>query len=97
MPNEGSKYPKHDGVLCYGEDLSEHENLNQINLSYLIKAYKNSIDKKIFFNDFFTNLAGTKALRMQIESGISEKEIKETWVDGLKKFRTVRAKYLIYE
>nr|WP_321230329.1 DUF1343 domain-containing protein [uncultured Psychroserpens sp.] len=97
MPNEGAKYPKHDGVLCYGEDLSEHKNLNQIDLSYLIKAYKNSIDKKIFFNDFFTNLAGTKALRMQIESGVSEKEIRETWADGLKKFRTVRAKYLIYE
>ncbi|MFD2915892.1 exo-beta-N-acetylmuramidase NamZ family protein [Psychroserpens luteus] len=97
MPNEGAKYPKHDGILCYGEDLSERKNLNQIDLSYLIKAYKNSIDKKIFFNDFFTNLAGTKALRMQIESGVSEKEIKETWVDGLKKFRTVRAQYLIYE
>lgn len=97
MPNDGSKYPKHDGVLCYGEDLSAHKNLKQIDLSYLIKAYENSIDKNVFFNDFFTNLAGTKALRLQIESGVSEDEIKETWADGLKEFETIRSKYLIYE
>ncbi|MEM5565376.1 DUF1343 domain-containing protein [Psychroserpens sp. AS72] len=96
MPNEGSKHPKHDGVLCYGEDLSEHKNLNQIDLSYLINAYKNSIDKTVFFNDYFTKLAGTKALRMQIESGVSEKEIKDTWADGLKRYKQTRAKYLIY-
>ena len=97
MPNEGSKYPKHDGVLCYGEDLSARDNLNQIDLSYLIKAYQNSIDKTVFFNDYFTTLAGTKALRLQIESGLSEKEIKETWADGLKRFNQTRSKYLIYD
>ncbi|WP_040278831.1 exo-beta-N-acetylmuramidase NamZ family protein [Psychroserpens damuponensis] len=97
MPNEGAKYPKHDGVLCYGEDLSKGENLNQIDLSYLINAYQNSIDKKVFFNDFFSKLAGTKALRLQIESGVSEKEIRETWADGLENFRSKRDKYLLYE
>ena len=30
MPNEGAKYPKHDGVLCYGEDLSNRAQLNQL-------------------------------------------------------------------
>jgi len=97
MPNEGAKYPKHDGMLCYGEDLSERDTLNALDLSYLIKAYQNSIDKKIFFNDFFTKLAGTKVLQMQIESGISEEDIRVTWTDGLKEFRTMRAQYLIYE
>nr|WP_321224899.1 DUF1343 domain-containing protein [uncultured Psychroserpens sp.] len=97
MPNEGAKYPKHDGVLCYGEDLTKRENLKQIDLSYLIKAYQNSIDKKVFFNDFFTKLAGTKALRMQIEAGVSEKEIRETWADGLLQFKHKRDKYLIYK
>ena len=97
MPNEGAKYPKHDGMFCYGEDLSTHETLNQLDLSYLIKAYQNSIDKKVFFNTFFTNLAGTKALQLQIESGISERSIRATWADGLQKFGTMRAQYLIYE
>ncbi|WP_028871046.1 exo-beta-N-acetylmuramidase NamZ family protein [Psychroserpens burtonensis] len=97
MPNDGSKYPKHDGVLCYGEDLSTRKDLNQLDLSYLIKAYQNSIDKKVFFNTFFTNLAGTKALQIQIESGVSEQEIRETWADGLNTFKKVRGMYLIYE
>ncbi|MFT5628745.1 MAG: hypothetical protein ACJA1H_002973 [Glaciecola sp.] len=97
MSNEGAKYPKHDGMLCYGEDLSERDTLNALDLSYLIKAYQNSIDKKIFFNDFFTKLAGTKALRMQIESGVSEQEIRETWADGLSTFKKIRVAYLLYE
>lgn len=96
-PNEGAKYPKHDGVLCYGEDLSELENLNQIDLSYVIRAYQNSIDKKVFFNDYFTTLAGTKNLQQQIESGSSEEDIRETWAKGLSEFMKTRAKYLMYE
>ncbi|WP_299336946.1 DUF1343 domain-containing protein [uncultured Psychroserpens sp.] len=96
-PNTGAKYPKHDGVLCYGEDLSEIDTLSQIDLSYLIKAYQNSIDKKVFFIDYFTTLAGTKALQQQIENGISEQEIRESWAEGLSAFKATRAKYLIYK
>ena len=83
MPNEGAKYPKHDNVLCYGEDLSEREHLERLDLSYLIKAYQNSIDQPKFFNDFFTKLAGTKQLREQIEKGMSEAEIRSSWSEGL--------------
>jgi len=97
MPNEGSKYPKHDGVLCYGEDLSKAEQLNQLDLSYLIRAYQNSIDKNVFFNDYFTTLAGTKTLQQQIKSGLSEEEIRKTWSKGLSTFKATREKYLIYE
>ncbi|OUR99487.1 hypothetical protein A9Q86_12405 [Flavobacteriales bacterium 33_180_T64] len=96
-PNQGAKYPKHDGVLCYGEDLSKQEIMSQLDLSYLINAYQNSIDKNIFFNSFFTKLAGTKALRLQIESGVSEKDIRSTWVKGLSEYKTMRRNYLIYK
>jgi len=96
-PNEGATYPKHDGKLCYGEDLSVHDHMKQLDLSYLIRAYHNSIDKTIFFNDFFIKLAGTKALQMQVKSGVSEQEIRETWAKGLADFKKVRAQYLIYE
>ncbi len=96
-PNEGAKYPKHDGVLCYGEDLSAHEKMNTLDLNYLIRAYKNSIDKSVFFNDFFIKLAGTKELQLQIESGMSQKEIKDTWIKGLNTFKKTRAKYLVYD
>ncbi|WP_298902709.1 DUF1343 domain-containing protein [uncultured Psychroserpens sp.] len=96
-PNEGSKYPKNDGVLCYGEDLSKHQKMNKLDLGYLIRAYQNSIDKKVFFNDYFTTLAGTKSLQSQIEAGISEKDIRETWIKGLEAFKKTRSKYLIYD
>lgn len=96
-PNEGAKHPKHDGKLCYGEDLSSHERMDGINLSYVIRAYNNSVDKSIFFIDYFTTLAGTTQLQQQIEAGISEKEIKASWNDGLNAFKNMRKSYLIYD
>ncbi|WP_431136523.1 exo-beta-N-acetylmuramidase NamZ family protein [Psychroserpens mesophilus] len=95
--NEGAKYPKHKGELCYGENLKDVKPLNQINLNYLIKAYKNSVKKDEFFNSFFIKLAGTKQLQQQIEDGVSEKDIRNSWSKGLSEFKKTRAKYLIYE
>lgn len=97
MPNEGAKYPKHDNVLCYGEDLRDREHLKQLDLSYLIRAYQNSIDQPKFFNDFFSKLAGTQQLREQIENGKSEAEIRNSWSEGLAKFKKTRAPYLLYD
>tara|TARA_R110002049_G_scaffold131554_7_gene290341 strand:- start:2309 stop:3631 length:1323 start_codon:yes stop_codon:yes gene_type:complete len=97
QPNDGAKYPKHQGKLCYGKNLVLTENLNTLNLNWLIEAYKNTKNKDEFFNAFFTKLAGTKKLQKQIESGLSEAEIKELWKEGLEAFKTVREKYLIYE
>ena len=96
MPNVGAKYPKHKNVLCYGENLSNQKKLHKIDLSFLIKAYENSIDKTAFFNDYFTTLAGTKTLELQIKSGASEQEIKDSWKDGLSKFKNVRSQYTLY-
>ena len=45
----------------------------------------------------FTKLAGTKKLQEQIEAGMTEKEIRKTWQEGLEQFKEVRKKYLIYE
>jgi uncharacterized protein YbbC (DUF1343 family) len=68
-----------------------------LELKWLLKAYENTTDKTVFFNDFFTKLAGTKKLREQIEAGMTEKEIRKTWQEGLEQFKEVRKKYLIYE
>ncbi|WP_029038517.1 exo-beta-N-acetylmuramidase NamZ family protein [Salinimicrobium xinjiangense] len=94
--NEGAKNPKHLGKTCYGRDLSEHEHLDQLNLEWLIEAYNNTSQKGEFFNTFFTNLAGTKKLQQQIESGQSAKEIRSTWKEGLQEFEGVRNKYILY-
>ena len=95
-PNEGAKYPKHAHMICYGEDLSATERLSGINLSWLIQARQENSTKN-FFNDYFTTLAGTKKLQKQIEEGLSEKDIKASWKEGLNTFKKVRSKYLIYK
>ncbi|WP_369809864.1 exo-beta-N-acetylmuramidase NamZ family protein [Tenacibaculum finnmarkense] len=94
--NDGSKYPKYKGKLCYGENLQKSDKLSGLNLSWLIKAYKES-PKKSFFTVFFTKLAGTKKLQQQIQQGLSEKQIKNSWQKELSEFKKIRAKYLIYK
>lgn len=97
-PNIGAKDPVWNGKECYGEDLTKIEKVKQLELKWLIKAYReNSETKNPFFNDFFTKLAGTKKLQEQINTGVSEKEIRKSWESGLKSFKELRKKYLIYE
>ncbi|WP_298535026.1 DUF1343 domain-containing protein [uncultured Algibacter sp.] len=97
IENFGAKHPKHKNTLCYGEDL-QNEDLNGImTLKWVIKAYRNTKDKSLFFNtNNFTKHAGTETLQRQIESGRSETEIKATWKKGLETFKKTRAQYLIY-
>jgi uncharacterized protein YbbC (DUF1343 family) len=94
--NEGAKYPKFKNKRCFGEDLRTARNLNKLDLSYLIKAYKENTTKE-FFNTFFTKLAGTEKLQEQIEKGMSEKEIRRSWRKNLEVFKEIRKKYLIYK
>lgn len=96
-PNTGAKEPPYNGKLCYGEDLSQATPVSRLELKWLIKAYQETTDKKAFFNSFFSKLAGTKKLQQQIESGLSETEIRKTWEKGLTAFQKTRAPYLIYE
>lgn len=96
-PNFGAKEPVYNGVLCYGEDLTKNPKLDKIELKWLIKAYNITSDKSRFFNPFFTKLAGTKKLQEQIEAGVSEEEIRNSWKEGLDNFKKIRAKYLIYK
>lgn len=95
-PNEGAKHPKHEGKLCYGMDLSNLEPLDQLDLSYIIKAYRHTTNQEAFFNSFFDKLAGTKKLKQQIMDGLSNEEIRASWKEGLEVFRMKRERYLIY-
>lgn len=97
QPNFGSKNPKHKGKLCYGNDLSKSERMNTMTLKWIIDAYENSTDKSnVFLTSGFTKHAGTHKLQKQIESGMSESEIKKTWQPAIEEFKKIRAKYLIY-
>ena len=95
-PNFGAQNPVYNGVECYGEDLSAVAKVNRLELKWLIKAYASTTDKSKFFNPFFTKLAGTKKLQQQIEAGMSENKIRESWKKGLVDFKEMRSKYLIY-
>jgi uncharacterized protein YbbC (DUF1343 family) len=96
-PNEGAKYPKHQGKTCYGKDLSKMPFLSSIRLEWLINAYNNTSQKSEFFNSFFTKLAGTEKLQQQIEAGMSAEEIRSNWETGLEEFVKMRQKYLLYD
>ncbi|WP_426484327.1 exo-beta-N-acetylmuramidase NamZ family protein [Flavobacterium sp. 2] len=96
-PNFGAKDPLYNGKECFGEDLTSYPKLKQLELKWLIKAYQNTSDKTKFFNAFFTKLAGTKKLQQQIESGVSEAQIRQSWKKDLETFKKMRIKYLIYK
>ena len=95
-PNFGAKDPLYNGKECFGEDLTAYPKLNRLELKWLLKAYQTTSDKTKFFNAFFTKLAGTKKLQQQIETGVSEEKIRESWKKDLEVFKKMRTKYLIY-
>ncbi|MFD0796745.1 exo-beta-N-acetylmuramidase NamZ domain-containing protein [Maribacter chungangensis] len=98
QPNFGSKTPKEKGKTCYGKDLSAIPRMNEVSLQWLMDAYENTTDKsKFFLTSGFTKHAGTEKLQKQIEAGLSEAEIKATWLADLEAFKLIRAKYLRYE
>jgi uncharacterized protein YbbC (DUF1343 family) len=94
---EGSKYPKHEDIMCFGTDLRFQEDyLTAINLNWIIETYKECSEKEEFFNNFFNTLAGTDKLKKQIIAGMTVREIKASWQEGLEEFKRIRRKYLIY-
>lgn len=97
QPNKGSKYPKEEGKLCFGRDLSAVEIPNKVNLKWLMEAYENCLDKNAFFSTTgFTRHAGTELLQQQIENGLTEDQIRMSWQKDLNKFISIRKKYLLY-
>src|SRR5690606_39134026 len=96
-PNLGAKDPMHNGKECSGRDLSQAEDVNKLELKWLIEAYNNTDDKNKFFNNFFVKLAGTKKLQQQIEQGLPEVEIRNSWDKDIREFKEIRKKYLIYK
>lgn len=77
-----------------------------MNKLFLLEAYKLFPDKENFFiipksgnmdESFFNKLAGNATLMQQIKSGKTEDEIRRSWAPGIKAFKTIRKKYLLYK
>jgi len=96
QPNFGSKTPKHNGKICFGEDLTQHPTMTKFDLTWIKKAYDNSNDKAGFFNNFFDKLAGNSDLKKQLIQGMSIQEIEKTWTQGLVAYNKTRSKYTLY-
>ncbi|MGM0636061.1 MAG: exo-beta-N-acetylmuramidase NamZ family protein [Bacteroidota bacterium] len=94
---QGAKNPKHLGEKCFGENLTQHQKLSQLNLKWLVEAYFNTANQADFFNSFFTKLAGTKKLQQQIETGVSLEEIYKSWQNGLRAYQKMSETYLLYD
>ncbi len=92
--------PRYKGQRCFGEDLRKFipvEGWNRIQLHILLDAYRKFPVKEEFFTAYFDTLAGTTALRIQIEAGWDEARIRESWKADLDEYREKRVKYLIYD
>lgn len=104
-----SEQPNHKDAVCYGLDLRKYDvnelrESGQLNLKWLIELYNAYPDKDKFFTpgrvnqdiSAFDLRIGTDQLRKQIIAGVSEADIRKSWEPGLKKFRAIREKYLLY-
>ena len=92
----GAKTPPLMDKVCNGYDLSTIRQEAKLQLKWLLEAYRLYPDKGTFFNTSFNRLAGGETLASQIKSGLSEEAIRASWGPGLKAFRAIRAKYLLY-
>jgi uncharacterized protein YbbC (DUF1343 family) len=99
----GAKNPPLKDQLCHGYNLGAGSDTQllqsldgRLQLKWLLQAYHQYKDTTSFFNHFFTRLAGSEQLEAQMKAGLSEEAIRQSWEPGLKAFKAIRAKYLLY-
>ena len=93
--------PKHEGKKCKAfllDDVyNEIRQTKTLNIDILTRAYNNLNIGEKFFTSYFDKLAGTNELRKQIMAGKTAGQIRQSWHDDIEAFKTIRAKYLIYD
>lgn len=97
-----SDEPKHENKVCTGvrvEDVRSGELFAspRLKLDWLTLFYTtNTAADGPFFKPFFYKLAGNKKLTEQIEGGMSEVEIRESWQRELDIYKKMRIQYVLY-
>jgi uncharacterized protein YbbC (DUF1343 family) len=101
---DGAKNPPHKDVECRGYDLRNESNefgaeTDKLNLQYLFRMYAQHKDQQNFFlkTGFFNKLAGNSDLKLQIETELSEADIRKTWQKDMDVYLEKRKPYLIYK
>lgn len=91
--------PKFKGVKVFGKDL-RNSSIKGLDLTEFIAAYKTlTAAGEVFFEraEFMDKLAGTDKLRLAIEAGQSQQQIKQSWQKSLARFKKQRKPYLLYQ
>lgn len=97
MAREGAKWPPYEDQRCYGKSWIGQSPAYQFTLQPLIEAYQTMNLDTAFFNSYFKRLAGSDLLQLQIQSGMTEEDIRSTWEADLNDFKTKRKNYLLYD
>lgn len=71
-------------------------NEKKMNLSWILDARKRLPNDEKFFNNYFIKLVGVDDLQHEIDSGLTEDEIRLSWQTGIDNYLKIRDKYLIY-
>jgi uncharacterized protein YbbC (DUF1343 family) len=96
MPNAGSKYPPLEGKESHGYFFGNEKAKHELTLKYLLDYHEDLKDDTTFFRSYIRLLSGSDDFQEQVESGMSEAEIKATWQPRLNEYKAMRKKYLLY-
>tara|TARA_Y100000310_G_scaffold51910_1_gene47775 strand:+ start:8206 stop:9735 length:1530 start_codon:yes stop_codon:yes gene_type:complete len=93
-----------------GLSIREYSPITGLDITTLVNAYSRFSEynttvsnsdgsNETFFTrpEFFDKLAGTDALRIQIQAGMPPEKIRQSWQKELVEFREKRAAYLLYQ
>lgn len=96
---EGASSPLWENEVCNGYSLIKvgKKRATKLDLSYFMNAYSLLNGQPFVTNAKFLNLlVGNDVLMSQIEKGMTEAQIRETWQPKLEEFKSIRKKYLLY-
>lgn len=109
----GATNPKFKNENCYGWNVFNKDVFktlkslnNQLQINYLLEAYKLFENKNDFFikpkseletDYFFNKLAGSNKLMQQLQQNKTVEEIRKSWQEKLIVFKKIRKKYLLYK
>ncbi|MCF8362653.1 MAG: DUF1343 domain-containing protein [Prolixibacteraceae bacterium] len=93
-----SNNPLHENKTCTGIDLRTIKPVPEFTLKYFIDFYNQFKESENFWKSkrWIELLSGSKELYHQINNGLSEDEIRDTWQKDLEQYKSTREKYLLY-
>lgn len=98
----GALDPPLKGKKCFGTFIADNESAalretdGKLQIKWLLEAYQNAPDKDKFFIPYFEKLTGNGTFRKQIQQGLTEAAIRQSWQPALKSYKAIRQKYLLY-